>query len=118
MRERGGSARVLLGGGQTVIARPGFPRHHRLGRREPRAPGQLAGRSGLGLQVPRRRCGITGSQGETGCEVVADTEDGALSGLEPLTSYMPVSLGMSVPGISAGTGQCWCLVAPGDSLHA
>ena len=34
------------------------------------------------------------------------------------TSCMPVSLGMSVPGISAGTGQCWCLVAPGDSLHA
>jgi hypothetical protein len=31
---------------------------------------------------------------------------------------MPVSLGMSVPGISAGTGQGWCLVAPGDSLHA
>ena len=41
-----------------------------------------------------------------------------LSGLEPLTSCMPVSLGMSVPGISAGTGQGWCLVAPGDSLHA
>jgi hypothetical protein len=41
-----------------------------------------------------------------------------LSGLEPLTSCMPVSLGMSVPGLPAATGQGWCLVAPGDSLHA
>ena len=41
-----------------------------------------------------------------------------LSGLEPLTSCMPVSLGMSVPGIPAGTGQGWCLAAAGDSLHA
>jgi hypothetical protein len=41
-----------------------------------------------------------------------------LSGLEPLTSCMPVSLGMSVPGIPAGTGQGGCLAAAGDSLHA
>jgi hypothetical protein len=41
-----------------------------------------------------------------------------LWGFEPQTSCMPVSLGMSVPGIPAGTGQGGCLVAPGDSLHA
>jgi len=32
---------------------------------------------------------------------------------------VPVSLGLSVSAVSCGwAGQGWCLVAPGDSLHA
>jgi hypothetical protein len=42
-----------------------------------------------------------------------------LSGLEPLTSCMPVSLGLLVSAVSYGwAGQGWCLAAAGDSLHA
>jgi hypothetical protein len=63
-------------------------------------------------------CPCQGIYSPTECSNFSTGAAVELSGLEPLTSCMPVSLGMSVPGITAGTGQGRCLGAPGDSLPA
>ena len=86
MRERDGSARVLIGGrhpGQPGLHRPrqrvaraGLADGHRLGRGEPGSPRQLAGRGRLRFQLPPHRGGIARPQREPGREPAADAEDG------------------------------------------
>ena len=47
--------------------------------------------------------------------MAARTDPGSASHPLAVKIIVPVSLGMSVPGVIAGAGQGWCLVAPGDS---
>jgi hypothetical protein len=79
MCERDGPAGVLVCGGhpgqpglhqpRKRVIRSGFTQGHRLRRREPGAPGQLASRIRLGFQVPPHRPGIAGFQSEPGREM-------------------------------------------------